>query len=201
VAFCGCGIHHGLGIENVRADLDFPGYWRIGSYKTNPRNSCIAGIPSPRRDVHLVRLPHKQQPLSASGQRLRRPALSGSMKLRQPLFLAKGRCMDNIFVERLWRSPKYEEVYLHAYASVAEARTGISAWLHFYKKRSASIRASVIARRGKFTRRACGYVDDRRCRPAALPPLSEPARTAGKYSPSPTYPQAPQPAKELILKR
>ena len=44
----------------------------------------------------------------------------------------KGRCMDNIFVERLWRSLKYEEVYLNAYARVAEARTGIGAWLSFY---------------------------------------------------------------------
>ena len=44
----------------------------------------------------------------------------------------KGRCMDNIFVERLWRSLKYEEVYLHAYATVAEAKTGIGAWLEFY---------------------------------------------------------------------
>ena len=34
----------------------------------------------------------------------------------------KGRCMDNIFIERLWRSLKYEEVYLHAYGSVAEAK-------------------------------------------------------------------------------
>jgi putative transposase len=40
--------------------------------------------------------------------------------------------MDNIFVERLWRSLKYEEVYLNAYATVAEARTGIGAWLSFY---------------------------------------------------------------------
>jgi putative transposase len=32
--------------------------------------------------------------------------------------------MDNIFVERLWRSLKYEEVYLNAYATVAEAKTG-----------------------------------------------------------------------------
>jgi putative transposase len=46
----------------------------------------------------------------------------------------KGRCMDNIFVERLWRSLKYEEVYLHAYASVAEAKAGIDAWLHFYNE-------------------------------------------------------------------
>jgi putative transposase len=44
----------------------------------------------------------------------------------------KGRCMDNIFVERLWRSLKYEEVYLHAYATVAEAKTGIGSWLDFY---------------------------------------------------------------------
>jgi putative transposase len=48
----------------------------------------------------------------------------------------KGRCMDNIFVERLWRSLKYEEVYLHAYASVAEAKAGIGAWLSFYNRAS-----------------------------------------------------------------
>jgi putative transposase len=44
----------------------------------------------------------------------------------------KGRCMDNVFVERLWRSLKYEEVYLHAYATVAEAKAAIGAWLSFY---------------------------------------------------------------------
>jgi putative transposase len=46
----------------------------------------------------------------------------------------KGRCMDNIFVERLWRSLKYEEVYLNAYATVAEAKAGIGAWLTFYNE-------------------------------------------------------------------
>jgi putative transposase len=46
----------------------------------------------------------------------------------------RGRCMDNIFIERLWRSLKYEEVYLHAYASVAEAKAGIGAWLSFYNE-------------------------------------------------------------------
>ena len=44
----------------------------------------------------------------------------------------KGRCLDNVFVERLWRSLKYEEVYLHAYASVREARDGIGRYLAFY---------------------------------------------------------------------
>ena len=46
----------------------------------------------------------------------------------------KGRCIDNIFVERLWRSLKYEEVYLNAYASVAEAKAGIGSWLGFYNE-------------------------------------------------------------------
>lgn len=44
----------------------------------------------------------------------------------------KGRYLDNIFIERLWRSLKYEEVFLKAYASPAEARGGIGAWLAFY---------------------------------------------------------------------
>src|SRR5215475_10219297 len=67
-----------------------------------------------------------------------------------------------------------------------------------FTTRSASTRAWVIARRGKFTRKACGYVDDRRCRPAALPPLPERARKAGKCSPSPTYPQALRSTKRFI---
>ena len=44
----------------------------------------------------------------------------------------RGRCMDNIFVERLWRSLKYEEVYLKDYVSVAEAQAGIDSYFHFY---------------------------------------------------------------------
>ena len=43
-----------------------------------------------------------------------------------------GSYMDNVFVERLWRSVKYEEVYLKVYESVAEARAGIGAYLNFY---------------------------------------------------------------------
>jgi putative transposase len=44
----------------------------------------------------------------------------------------KGRWRDNVFVERIWKSIKYEEVYLHAYASVGEARTSIGRYLEFY---------------------------------------------------------------------
>lgn len=44
----------------------------------------------------------------------------------------RGRCFDNIFIERLWRSLKYEEVYLRDYTLVPEARTGIGNWFQFY---------------------------------------------------------------------
>ena len=47
----------------------------------------------------------------------------------------KGAWRDNVFVERLWRSVKYEEVYLHAYESVGEARASIGRYLGFYNAR------------------------------------------------------------------
>ena len=47
----------------------------------------------------------------------------------------RGRFMDNIFIERLWRSIKYEEVHLKAYADGREARAGIGFWMTFYNSR------------------------------------------------------------------
>ena len=108
--------------------------------------------------------------------------------------------MDNIFIERLWRSLKYEEVYLHAYTSVAEAKAGIGAWLSFYNEQR--------------QHQSLGYRTPRQiyeeglwiCGRSALPagsasPLPEQARQAGKCLPSPTSPQAPQSTKNLILQK
>jgi putative transposase len=47
----------------------------------------------------------------------------------------KGRCIDNVFVERLWRSLKYEDVYLKAYTNLVEARTGLERYFQFYNTR------------------------------------------------------------------
>ena len=72
---------------------------------------------------------------------------------------SKGRFLDNIFIERLWRSLKYEEVFIKAYASVAQARAGIGAWLVFYnnerKHQSLGYRtpADIFA-----VSQPCGYV-------------------------------------------
>ena len=44
----------------------------------------------------------------------------------------KGRWMDNVFIERLWRSLKYECVYLHAFETASETRAGIGSWVAYY---------------------------------------------------------------------
>ena len=44
----------------------------------------------------------------------------------------KGRALDNVFIERLWRSVKYEEIYLKSYVNVAELRTSLTAYFDFY---------------------------------------------------------------------
>jgi putative transposase len=48
----------------------------------------------------------------------------------------KGRWMDNVFIERLWRSLKYECVYLHAFENGTAARNEIGAWMTFYNPTS-----------------------------------------------------------------
>jgi putative transposase len=47
----------------------------------------------------------------------------------------KGRWIDNVFIERLWRSVKYEEVYLHGYTNGTEARTALTRYFSFYNLR------------------------------------------------------------------
>ena len=46
----------------------------------------------------------------------------------------KGLWMDNVLIERLWRSLKYEEFYLKVYDSVAQAKQGIGDWMNFYNQ-------------------------------------------------------------------
>jgi putative transposase len=47
----------------------------------------------------------------------------------------RGRWMDNVFIERLWRSLKHEDIYLKGYADGREAKAGIASWIAFYKDR------------------------------------------------------------------
>jgi putative transposase len=56
----------------------------------------------------------------------------------------RGAWRDNVFVERLWRSVKYEEVYLRAYNSVADARASLGRYLVFYNCSSQSTSLYVV---------------------------------------------------------
>jgi putative transposase len=47
----------------------------------------------------------------------------------------RGRWMDNVFIERVWRSLKHEDIYLKGYADGREAKAGIAAWMAFYNDR------------------------------------------------------------------
>jgi putative transposase len=59
------------------------------------------------------------------------PLLAAQVRLSMD---GRGRAFDNIFVERLWRSVKYEEVYLKDYRTVAEAREGLNQYFTFYNE-------------------------------------------------------------------
>jgi len=73
----------------------------------------------------------------------------------------KGRFLDNIFIERLWRSLKYEEVFIRAYISVGEARSGINKWLTFYNDERLHQTLGYRTPREIFeVAPACGYVDN-----------------------------------------
>ena len=73
----------------------------------------------------------------------------------------KGRYLDNIFIERLWRSLKYEAVFLKAYASVQEARAGIGSWFILYNDIRLHQALGYRTPREVFLAApTCGYVDN-----------------------------------------
>ncbi len=69
------------------------------------------------------------------GSQFTSQAFTGACWTRRDIRISmdgRGRAYDNIFIERLWRSVKYEEVYLHDYPTVAEAVAGLGRWFAFY---------------------------------------------------------------------
>jgi putative transposase len=98
----------------------------------------------------------------------------------------KGRYLDNIFIERLWRSLKYEDVYIKAYGSVAEARRSLGEWLAFYNDVRPHQSLGYRTPREIFEAVACEYVDN--------------ASASLRYATAlPTYSQEHQQKKEVIM--
>ena len=98
----------------------------------------------------------------------------------------KGRFLDNIFIERLWRSLKYEDVFIKAYGSVPEARRSIGGWLTFYNEDRPHQALGYLTPREAFEGHACEHVDNA---PASL--RSAPAL--------PTCSQAHHQEKEVMM--
>ena len=104
--------------------------WRISN--TLEADFCVEAL---NEAVHKFGVPEimnsdqgSQFTSFAWTDRLRRMGVRISMD-------GKGRFLDNIFVERLWRTLKYECVYLHAWETGSQARTGIRKWMEFYNRR------------------------------------------------------------------
>ncbi|MGH8337549.1 MAG: transposase, partial [Gammaproteobacteria bacterium] len=76
----------------------------------------------------------------------------------------RGRWMDNVFIERVWRSLKYEDVYLKGYADGREAKAGIAAYFTFYNEQrlhqALAYRTPTDVWREGAAPRACGHVDN-----------------------------------------
>ena len=81
----------------------------------------------------------------------------------------KGRALDNIFTERLWRTVKYEEVYLHEYTSLREARTGLTAYFDFYNHRRLHQALGYRPPAEVYAERPGGGNVDSSCGPAHIP--------------------------------
>ena len=78
----------------------------------------------------------------------------------------RGRRMDNVFIERLWRSLKHEDVYLNGYADGREAKAGSGAYFACYNERrlhqALGYRAPMAVWRQGVAPGACGHVDNAR---------------------------------------
>ena len=101
----------------------------------------------------------------------------------------RGRWMDNVFIERLWRSMKYEEVYLKGYADGREARIGITSWIGFYNGRrphqALAGRTPMAVRREAITGTVAGNAVDMTLRldDAAASPTCPPRQPQQQQTP------------------
>jgi putative transposase len=104
--------------------------WRLSN--TMDTSFCLAAL-----DEALVRYGRPKIFNTDQGGQFTSAAFTGKLETAGVAISmdGRGRFMDNIFIERLWRSIKYEEVHLKAYADGREARTGVGNWVTFYNFR------------------------------------------------------------------
>jgi putative transposase len=104
--------------------------WRLSN--TMDSSFCVAAL-----EEALARFGRPQIFNTDQGSQFTGAAFTGALASAGILISmdGRGRWMDNVFIERLWRSLKHEDIYLKGYADGHEARAGIGAWVAFYNGR------------------------------------------------------------------
>jgi putative transposase len=93
---------------------------------------CVPAVARARARHGAQQIFNTDQGCQFTSAEFTQPPLAAYVKLSMD---GKGRCLDNVFVERLWRSVKHEEVYLKTYPSLIEAHAGLLAYFRFYNER------------------------------------------------------------------
>jgi putative transposase len=101
--------------------------WRLSNSMST--DFCVEAVAEALRHYGPPEIFNTDQGAQFTAEEFTGPLLEQGVKISMD---GVGRCLDNVFVERLWRSLKYEEVYLKAYEDVRQARAGIGAWFRFY---------------------------------------------------------------------
>jgi len=103
--------------------------WRLSNSMTV--DFCIDALEAAIRDCGLPTMLNTDQGSQFTGTAFVSVVQQHGIQLSMD---GKGSWRDNLFIERLWKSVKYEEVYLHAYDSVTEARHGLTRYFTFYNQ-------------------------------------------------------------------
>jgi putative transposase len=103
--------------------------WRLSNTMT--ADFCLDALDSAIRDCGLPEILNTDQGSQFTGTAFVGVVQQHGIQLSMD---GKGAWRDNLFIERLWKSVKYEEVYLHAYDSVPEARHGLARYFTFYNQ-------------------------------------------------------------------
>ena len=101
--------------------------WRLSN--TLDASFCVEVLQEALRRFGTPEIFNTDQGAQFTSAEFTAPLLDLGVKISMD---GKGRCIDNVFVERLWRSLKYEDVYLRAYDSLPEARAGIGRYMAFF---------------------------------------------------------------------
>jgi putative transposase len=92
---------------------------------------CVRAVERARAKYGAPEIFNTDQGCQFTSAEFTQPLLAAGVKLSMD---GRGRCLDNVFVERLWRSVKYEEVYLKTYTSLVDAHAQLEAYFRFYNE-------------------------------------------------------------------